>query len=156
MPDTAGRGSVDSGVGPNRTSDLDIFSPSWSQISSDSRAVIRDIETNTGVPIPQNQRDQLANQIRDVDHRTPVPDDEYSALQREYRRNRNRIITEWERNTGQIWPEGSQVHHIIPQRYGGPNEWWNVHPALPRQHQGGIHGSGSPTQNVFPTPIPRK
>ena len=32
------------------------------------------------------------------------------------------------------------LHHIIPKRYGGPNEWWNMIPAAnPEEHQSGIH-----------------
>lgn len=128
----------------------------WTQVSSDARSVARDIESATGRALPQNQRNQLAEQLREVDHRNPVSDADYANLQREYRRNRTQMIRDWENNTGQSWPEGAQLHHVIPQRYGGPNQWWNAHPALPSQHQGGIHGTGSPTQTVFPTPVPRQ
>ena len=32
------------------------------------------------------------------------------------------------------------LHHIIPRKYGGSNEWWNMVPAKkPVEHQGGIH-----------------
>lgn len=32
------------------------------------------------------------------------------------------------------------LHHIIPRKYGGPNEWWNMVPAKKSvEHQGGIH-----------------
>lgn len=42
------------------------------------------------------------------------------------------------------------AHHIIEQNYGGPHEWWNMHPArAPDQHQGGIHGAGSPARELF-------
>lgn len=128
----------------------------WTQISSDSRAVIRDVEANTGLNVPKTQRAELANELRNVNHGSPVSATEYAALQREYRQNRVQLIKEWEKNTGQTWPSGAQLHHIIPQRYGGPNQWWNAHPAMPSQHQGGIHGAGSSTQGVFPTPVPKK
>ncbi len=117
----------------------------WTQVSSDALAIARDIENAAGVPIPSNQRSWLANQLRGVDHRNPVSDVDYANLQREYRRNRTQMIQDWEVNTGQSWPEGAQLHHVIPQRCGGPNQWWNAHPAFPSQHQGGIHGTGSPT-----------
>lgn len=64
-------------------------------------------------------------------------------------------IKEWEQKTGQTWPLDSngrkyQLHHIIEQQYGGPHEWWNAHPArFPDQHQGGIHGAGSPARELF-------
>ncbi len=42
------------------------------------------------------------------------------------------------------------AHHIIEQNYGGPHEWWNMHPArAPDIHKGGIHGSGSPARELF-------
>ena len=42
------------------------------------------------------------------------------------------------------------AHHIIENKYGGDNEWWNMHPArFPDQHQRGIHGAGSPSRELF-------
>ena len=147
-PTSGDKTDVDSGVGASRAP--------WTQVSSDARSVARDIESATGRALPQNQRNRLAEQLREVDHRNPVSDADYANLQREYRRNRTQMIRDWENNTGQSWPKGAQLHHVIPQRYGGPNQWWNAHPAFPSQHQGGIHGTGSPTQTVFPTPISRQ
>lgn len=127
----------------------------WTQVSSDARAILRDVEGRTGMTIPSNQRSLLADQVRAVDHRIPVSDAQYKALQAQYRSSRPSMIADWEANTGQVWPAGAQAHHIIPTRYGGPNQWWNIHPAQGSVHQGGIHGVGSPTQSVFPTPVPR-
>jgi hypothetical protein len=32
------------------------------------------------------------------------------------------------------------AYHIIENVYGGPHEWWNIHPASnPIEHQVGIH-----------------
>ncbi len=126
----------------------------WTQVSSDARAILRDVEARTGMTVPGNQRSLLADQVRAVDHRVPVSDAQYRALQAEYRASRGSMISQWEANTGQVWPSGAQAHHVIPTRYGGPNQWWNIHPAQGGAvHQGGIHGVGSPTQTVFPTPI---
>lgn len=74
----------------------------------------------------------------------------------------------WEKN-GQEWPtytepvlskngkvyldigDNYDLHHIIERKYGGPNTWWNSHPASnPTQHQGGIHGSGGIANEIFP------
>ena len=42
------------------------------------------------------------------------------------------------------------AHHIIEQNYGGEHKWWSMHPArFPDQHQLGIHGSGSPSKELF-------
>ena len=43
------------------------------------------------------------------------------------------------------------LHHIIPRRYGGPNEWWNMVPAARLvEHQCGIHRAGSIYKKIFP------
>ena len=74
-----------------------------------------------------------------------------------------------EKQTGQSWPRYTEdlyskngtlvrragqpydAHHIIESRYGGPNQWWNMHPArFPDQHQQGIHRAGGPGSQVFP------
>lgn len=42
------------------------------------------------------------------------------------------------------------AHHIIELSYGGPNIWWNMHPAaFPNEHQGGIHRKGSIGNELF-------
>lgn len=42
------------------------------------------------------------------------------------------------------------AHHIIENVYGGPAEWWNIHPArFPDQHQGGIHRAGGVLREIF-------
>ena len=89
----------------------------------------------------------------------------------EFSKKKDQLIKEWERETGQSWPTyrkdvpsadpngppfrtaGSyyDAHEIIPNSYGGPQEWWNIHPAkAPVQHQGGIHGEGRKFSEMFP------
>jgi len=80
---------------------------------------------------------------------------EYKSIQREYNAQRGNIIKEWTRRTEQDWPRDAngtafQAHHIIPQRYGGPNEWWNIQPIAQNAHQGGIHARGTMTTQTFP------
>lgn len=82
--------------------------------------------------------------------------EEYEIHTKEYTSTRRaKMIKEWEENTHQKWPvdengQRYQLHHIIEQQYGGPNEWWNSHPAkYPDQHQGGIHGKDSPSRKLF-------
>lgn len=43
----------------------------------------------------------------------------------------------------------AQYHHIIHQEFNGPHEWWNMHPVHPKDHQGGIHGSGSTLNKII-------
>lgn len=87
----------------------------------------------------------------------------------EFNRVKDELIGQWERNTGQIWPRYTEdilakngvtvarkaggpfdAHHIIESSYGGPNQWWNMHPArFPDQHQGGIHRAGGIAREIF-------
>jgi hypothetical protein len=82
------------------------------------------------------------------------------------------LIDEWEQQTGRKWPKyrkdvpainpqakapnrraGNRydAHEIIPNSYGGPQEWWNIHPAYsPDEHQAGIHASGRLFKELFP------
>lgn len=128
----------------------------WTQNSSDARYVLRDIESHTDLPIHKNQRAELANYLRDNDHRFAVTKPEYEAVKKEYRKLRPQMIRDWEANTGQTWPKTDksvpyQAHHIITERYGGANTWWNIHPArFPDQHQAGIHRADGATSQVFP------
>lgn len=67
---------------------------------------------------------------------------------------KNDLIHQWETQTGEKWPVYSEnlysgrgnitrrkgdyydAHHIIENGFGGPHEWWNIHPArYPDQHQ---------------------
>jgi hypothetical protein len=134
----------------------------WTSISSDARAVVRDVEYYSGVPMPSNQRTQLADELRQVDHTYVAPRSDYQALQREYNSQRNNLKREWELNTGLIWPKTEsgvdfQAQHVIPQQYGGPNQWWNLHPVPGGSaHQGGVHAPASPTTTAFPQNPPRR
>ena len=74
---------------------------------------------------------------------------------------------EWEKQTGQKWPEirtremnqnneietiirRYDAHEIIPNQYGGPLKWYNITPAKGgTQHQGGIHGKGSILNSIL-------
>lgn len=87
----------------------------------------------------------------------------------EFDKVKNKVIKEWEENTGQKWPvynenvisektgkiirkQGDKydAHHIIENTFGGEHEWWNMHPAkFPNEHQAGIHGAGSPANTLF-------
>ena len=78
------------------------------------------------------------------------------------------LIQMWEEKTGTEWPRYTEdvfneagdvlrtanqpydAHHIIELSTGGPNEWWNLHPArFPGEHQNGIHAAGSWAKKIF-------
>lgn len=50
--------------------------------------------------MPSNQRTQLVEELRQVDHTYVAPRSDYQALQREYNSQRNNLKREWELNTG--------------------------------------------------------
>ena len=78
-----------------------------------------------------------------------------------------KFIKEWEEKTGQKWPLYEKIaikggkkliedanyhaHHIIPVSHGGPNEWWNIYPALPVDHSTIHHGKDAVFKNIFDT-----
>lgn len=80
----------------------------WTKISGDARAVVRDVEYHSGVPMPSNQRTKLADELRQVDHTYIAPRSDYQALQRQYNSQRNNLKREWELNTGLAWPKNCE------------------------------------------------
>lgn len=134
----------------------------WTSISSDARAVVRDVESHSGVQMSASQRAKLADELRQSNHTYVAPKEDYQALVRQYNSQRNNLKREWEQNTGLTWPKTTkgvdyQAHHVIPQQYGGPNQWWNLHPVPGGSaHQGGVHAPSSPTTIAFPQKPPRQ
>jgi hypothetical protein len=51
--------------------------------------------------------------------------------------------------TGNPVMERAQVHHIIPQEYGGPHNGWNALPVFGNDHQVGIHRSQGALRGLF-------
>ena len=41
------------------------------------------------------------------------------------------------------------AHHIIQLDHGGPNTWWNIHPADGVVEHKLIHGTGSKANEIF-------
>jgi hypothetical protein len=77
---------------------------------------------------------------------------------------KDKLIKQWESNTGQEWPKykkdvvedgvrvlkdfNYEAHHIIPVHHAGPHEWWNIHPANRSQHVE-IHKKGGLEKQIF-------
>lgn len=142
-------------------------STAWTELAKKIRAYIKDVEARTGRKIPENQRKLLEQDLRANKYQRL--DAEAAAAHRtDFNRVKNDLISDWEKNTNQKWPRYSEdvlskngsvirrvgqpydAHHLIESSYGGPNKWWNMHPArFPDQHQGGIHRSGSPARDLF-------
>jgi predicted ribonuclease toxin of YeeF-YezG toxin-antitoxin module len=139
------------------------------KIDSDTiKKYIRDIEGRTGRELPKNQIEKLKEALRNKEYKKMSPI-ETAKHRAEFDKVKNKVIKEWEENTGQKWPvynenvisektgkiirkQGDKydAHHIIENTFGGEHEWWNMHPAkFPNEHQAGIHGAGSPANTLF-------
>ncbi|WP_228940675.1 RHS repeat-associated core domain-containing protein [Photorhabdus thracensis] len=62
---------------------------------------------------------------------------------KEFVRDQDYLMKQWETNTGRTWPTGATPHHIIPLESGGANKWWNLmptHGTLPNHSLPGIPG----------------
>ncbi|PVM82863.1 calcium-binding protein, partial [Caulobacter radicis] len=140
----------------------------WTPLGASARTYIRDIEVQTGRAIGPGQRSELADALRANDYSAKLTDDALAVSRAEFSKSRSGLISQWEKNTGQTWPTYQEnvissrggllrkagdrydAHHIIELSNGGPNSWWNLHPAaFPKQHQGGIHRAGGPARSLF-------
>ena len=92
---------------------------------------------------------------------------EHNKKRREFHQNCKNIRHEWEIETEQEWPkyqnnvyvdgrlwrikgENYDAHHIIELRFGGPNVWYNIFPAIsPFEHPYEIHSSDSMCTKIF-------
>ncbi|MGN7378813.1 T7SS effector LXG polymorphic toxin [Bacillus sp. FSL R5-0397] len=146
-----------------------ITTSTGSKIDSDTiKKYVRDIEGRTGRELPKNQIDNLKAALRNKEYSKMSPI-ETAKHRAKFDSVKNKVIKEWERNTGQKWPVYNEniisektgkvirkkgdkydAHHIIENTFGGEHEWWNMHPAkFPNEHQAGIHGAGSPANTLF-------
>jgi hypothetical protein len=102
-----------------------------------TKQYVKDMEKRSGLKISEEQRSLLKTNLQQKNFEKL----EGSALKEhygEYIKNRSKIIVDWEKSTGQKWPteivksnknglvkieeKPVQLHHIIPQKRGGPNE----------------------------------
>ena len=128
---------------------------------------LQEVEKITNREIKPNQMEKLQKALKEQEFEKLDP--EKSKLHKRLFNNaRDKLIAEWEKNTGDKWPvyekdelnEAGEVirkanqpydaHHLIESSYGGPNAWWNLHPAaFPSEHQAMIHGAGSLASIIF-------
>lgn len=127
---------------------------------------IKEVEKITSRDIPPNQMEHLQKALRENKFTKLSPEDT-KPYKIEFNNLRDKLITDWEKNNGFKWPVYTEdiyykgevvkkagqrfdVHHLIESCFGGPNEWWNIHPAaFPYEHQLGIHGINSLANLVF-------
>lgn len=131
------------------------------------RRYFKHIEDVTGRPVHPSQIERLKDALRTKNYEK-LTVAQVEAHRKAFESVKDRVIRDWERETGQIWPTYTEeivnskgkvlrkvgdkydAHHIIENKVGGEHEWWNMHPArFPDEHQGGIHGAGSPSRELF-------
>lgn len=134
--------------------------PAWGRYMDDIRA-------QTGLAVHPKQKRLLDAHLAKHEHTRLSPADS-KAHRAAFNKVKNNLIAQWEKQTGQTWPRYTEnlysksgvlvrkagqpydAHHIIESSYGGPNKWWNMHPArFPDQHQQGIHRAGGPASQIF-------
>jgi hypothetical protein len=104
--------------------------------------------------------DSLKNALRQRDFGERFDAVAYAVHKKRWPNRRARLRRKWEKATGETWPKREitfynrrlqrydtrlvsvDAHHIIPQKNGGPHEWWNIVPVA-EGHQGIIHGADS-------------
>jgi hypothetical protein len=131
---------------------------------------LQQVEDFTGVKLTESQAQRLKLAWEQHDKQLLSPGD-YAKHKKQWEKPgfKDTVIDEWERQTGQKWPVHTEdvkspsgnplrdkgdrldAHHFIEKAYGGPHEWWNIHPArYPDIHQGMIHGKDGIVHELMP------
>ncbi|MBY6088134.1 T7SS effector LXG polymorphic toxin [Priestia flexa] len=145
------------------------YSGTGVKINSDLiKRYIKDVEMRTSRKLSKNQIEKLKEALRNKEYQKLSPI-ETRKHRRAFNKIKDKLIEEWEIKTGQKWPTYSEdiisentgepvrrkgdkydAHHIIENSFRGEHEWWNIPPAkFPNEHQSGIHGTGSPANELF-------
>ena len=128
---------------------------------------MKEIEKITTREITTKQRCLIEKALKEKDY-VKLSVEDRRVASREFNRVRSDLIKEWEKMTNQKWPcytkdvindagvvirkagQPFDAHHIIELSTGGPNKWWNLHPAsFPDEHLKKIHGAGSFARKIF-------
>ncbi len=130
----------------------------------DLRAYLRQVEQVLGLELPSIQRSMLAEAMRKGGFAKLDPSSRISHSRAfQDKTGRSKLIEEWEKQTGRLWPSQERMssgrvlttrqdaHHIIPQEYGGPHTWWNIHPMEFPSHQKYIHGREAKLTEILRT-----
>jgi hypothetical protein len=137
---------------------------------ADFEAYLKFCEEQTHRDLTPNQRIELMRNFEDVDGQfTKLPPGYKDLWRVRFNKMRADLRKEWAQETKQDWPTHAtnvynadgvltiqkgapyDAHELIPNLYRGPIKWSNIMPARnPDQHQGGIHGKGSPIFQLFP------
>jgi hypothetical protein len=139
-----------------------------SDLARDAKRYLREVKMRTGYAVHPSQLGHLANAMRNNAY-TKLPPRLTKKRRLKFASIKNKLIERWELKTCQVWPRYTHdilspdgavsrragqrfdAHHLIENSYGGPHEWWNIHPArFPNGHQAGIHSTGGVIRKLFP------
>ena len=114
-------------------------------------AISKDIDRWSLTPISDRQKGMIYDKLSTVKQRSKEQTEQmrkngFSKSQQ------NKLISQWEKETGAVWPTGATPHHTIPPKNGASNEWWNLIP-VKHPHTGTIHGTGSALRENLPYSI---
>lgn len=130
-------------------------------------AYLREVEEITHREIKPRQMDHIQKALKEQEFKK-LDVDAARIHNRKFNAIREDLIREWEIKTGDKWPvykedilsnsgkvlkragQPYDAHHVIESSFGGPNKWWNLHPAgSPMEHQAGIHRADGLARQVF-------
>jgi len=101
------------------------------------------IQDVTGRSVGQKQINKLKDALRAKEYKL-LSESDIAIHRAEFNAKKNQIIKDWELETVQEWPKytesvfsknGTEIrkpgdlydaHHIIENKFGGNNEWWNM------------------------------
>ena len=128
---------------------------------------LHEVESITKREIKPAQMEKLQKALKEQDF-VKLDPDKVKLHRKLFDNAKDKLIDEWEKNTGDKWPvyakdilndagevirtagQRFDAHHLIESSFGGPNAWWNLHPAaFPSEHQAGIHAINSLANKIF-------
>ena len=128
---------------------------------------IDEVEKITKRKLTRKQKNLLEKTLSENDF-CKLDKESWELAVKEFRSKKSSLILEWENMTDQEWPRYTEdvingknivvrkagdlydAHHIIELNAGGPNEWWNLHPAkFPDEHQSKIHAENGFAVKIF-------
>jgi len=120
---------------------------------------VREVERITNLGVEGKQLNQLKQAMQQQEFKK-LDYNSYTKHRKDFEKIKVKLRKEWEVNTGKKWPkyekaignkkigDNYDAHHLIQVDHGGPNTWWNIHPANIGEHSE-IHGTGSITREIF-------
>ena len=128
---------------------------------------LHEVESITKREIKPAQMEKLQKALKEQEF-VKLDPDKVKLHRKLFDNAKDKLIDEWEKNTGDKWPvyakdilndagevirtagQRFDAHHLIESSFGGPNAWWNLHPAaFPSEHQAGIHAINSLANKIF-------